>query len=128
MDDVELGEMSDASSITEAQNDLPKPTVILNRTASTVLYDSSWKQSKPKQPLERQMSRPDHCITLSWSDLNVVAPGQGPSLLERAKGNTDKRPDKVILKKVSGIAKPGQLIAIMGARLTCVHACRIAPR
>ena len=102
MEDVEFGEVSDGSFTIEAQKDptpVTEPTVILNRTA-TVLFDASWKkdEAKPKKRLERQMSRPDHRVTLSWSDLKVVAPGQGPSLVQRARGISTTNPDKVILK------------------------------
>lgn len=77
-----------------------KPVPALERTA-TVLFDASWKKTETKTvpPLERQLSRPGQSVTLSWSNLTVVAPGPGPSLGQRLRGIEAKRPDKVILNK-----------------------------
>ena len=130
-----------AQDVDQAKN--PRAVPALERNA-TVLFDASWtkKAKEPQQDvhvnkLERQMSRPSTAVSLSWSNLKVVAPGAGPSLKERLQGISDRKPDKVILKNgeygklddqaklmyehlffvVSGIAMPGQLVAIMGARL-----------
>ncbi|XP_062517485.1 protein white-like [Corticium candelabrum] len=89
----------------------------LERNA-TVLFNIAWTESesgKQTVTFERQASRTDHPVTLSWSGLHVVAPGAGPTLVQRLKGNLNGKPDKLILNDVNGVAQPGQLIAIIGA-------------
>lgn len=49
-----------------------------------------------------EVSRP---ITISWHNLSIRA----------------QKSQKVILDNVSGFAKPGQFIALMGSRLIIVH-------
>ncbi|XP_041462639.1 protein white-like [Lytechinus variegatus] len=55
----------------------------------------------------------DQRITLSWSNINVTfTPGRG--LLDKVRGRPSP-PSTRILKEVSGVAKPGRLMALMGA-------------
>ena len=71
----------------------------LERNA-TVLFNIAWTESesgKQTVTFERQASRTDHPVTLSWSGLHVVAPGAGPTLVQRLKGNLNGKPDKLIL-------------------------------
>ncbi|XP_065840254.1 protein white-like [Oscarella lobularis] len=110
----------------------------------TLLYDVTWKTSgrpertpSPPRPiadlavsstapdeklgtelrrqleLQRQISAPTFTVTLSWSGVGAVA-RSSPSLRERCKGVKFGR-EKIILRNVSGIARPGELIALMGA-------------
>ncbi|XP_065840375.1 protein white-like isoform X2 [Oscarella lobularis] len=62
--------------------------------------------------IQRQASSPDHTVSISWKNVTVTA-RTAPSLRERIKGMEGR--EKVILREVSGIARPGQLIALMGA-------------
>ena len=60
-------------------------------------------------------------ITLVWNKLNVYARPQKPKQQKKKKKNTRVAETvhgkgKQILINVTGIAKPGQLIAVMGAR------------
>ena len=50
-------------------------------------------------------------VTVSWKDLTVAT---DPSLLDRVrcKGSNTKE----ILKNLNGIVKPGEMVALMGAR------------
>eukprot|EP00118_Oscarella_pearsei_P005221 m.23701 g.23701 ORF g.23701 m.23701 type:complete len:697 (+) comp28518_c0_seq2:216-2306(+) len=94
----------------------------------TILYDIAWKNKKPKPTdpdmklghelqrridLQRQVSAPTFTVALSWSNVCAVA-RSAPSLRDRMKGVSATK-EKVILRNVSGIARPGELIALMGA-------------
>ena len=53
-------------------------------------------------------------ITFSWSSLNVsTIPQEGKRCCGLLK--SQPKPEKQILKNVSGIARPGEVLAIMGA-------------
>eukprot|EP00057_Strongylocentrotus_purpuratus_P023303 XP_011677777.1 PREDICTED: protein white-like [Strongylocentrotus purpuratus] len=57
--------------------------------------------------------QPDQRITLSWSNINVTfTPSAG--LLDKVRGRPPPTSTR-ILKEVSGVAKPGRLMALMGA-------------
>ena len=50
-------------------------------------------------------------VTVSWKNLTVVTV---PSLLDRVRCKGSK--SKEILKNLNGIVKPGEMVALMGAR------------
>lgn len=51
-------------------------------------------------------------LTLSWEDLNVFVPETKETFFKKSKQNCEKLH---IVQNVYGIAKPGQILAIMGA-------------
>jgi len=58
----------------------------------------------------QNLSMSDDKITLTWENITIVQENFGASCLKRKKGVT-----KTILYNVSGYARPGHLLAIMGA-------------
>ncbi|CAF0893876.1 unnamed protein product [Adineta steineri] len=87
----------------------PKPQ---NRTQGTMLYDDG----------DLGISKVDFTsppVTLTWLDLQAKAPPKDKGLRRTIKKALcpwkEVGESKLLLKGVSGIAKPGQLVAIMGA-------------
>lgn len=57
-------------------------------------------------------------IVYTWNDINVwVGDGNGDGELQKKRfWNRSPKKSKQILKNVTGIVRPGELLAIMGAR------------
>nr|QNH67903.1 ATP-binding cassette transporter subfamily G-like protein 4 [Brachionus rotundiformis] len=53
-----------------------------------------------------------NCLTLTWEDLNVFVPEAEKSLFKKKPLNSEKLH---IVQNVHGVARPGQVLAIMGA-------------
>jgi len=54
-------------------------------------------------------------ILLSWSNLTVKVPGKKPSLCCPGSSRKEPEPAKKLLDQVTGQARPGELLAILGA-------------
>jgi hypothetical protein len=55
-------------------------------------------------------------VTLSWRSITVKAPPGACGITSVSKCKLAFKPKKIILKNVDGIVKPGQMVALMGAR------------
>ncbi|KAG8177287.1 hypothetical protein JTE90_029423 [Oedothorax gibbosus] len=78
-------------------------------------YDANFDTTGSKDPLKRKSSfDPSRRVTLSWHNIEVfVKPQRGRFAC--CSDHSEIRDCKQLLHGVSGVAKPGQLLAIMGA-------------
>ncbi|XP_065840256.1 protein white-like isoform X2 [Oscarella lobularis] len=74
-------------------------------------------QVTERRPRSRTLLSTSQTVRLAWSNLTVIAPGKRRGCLAtlRRKRQNEMTPDKCILEEVSGVANPGELLAVMGA-------------
>jgi len=102
------------------QDSPPKPTIVSDNTKEgmetqaflpTVAFSTNGHTSKGGSPLEVKDR-----ITFCWKNLSVSVPAKNKRRCCGLLPTTQPpKPQKEILKNVSGIVRPGELLAIMGA-------------
>ena len=76
--------------------------------------NSNYSNLMCKQPDAPVMLNMEEGITFTWANLNVsTSPQEGKRCCGLLK--SEPKPAKQILQNVSGVAKPGEVLAIMGA-------------
>nr|QUF59469.1 ATP-binding cassette transporter Abcg-like5 [Brachionus angularis] len=80
--------------------------------------EKNWEEDKTILELKNNSKQNDiknTPITLSWENINVYTPSSKDSLFGKMLFCKKEIPGKQIVKDVNGVAKPGSLMAIMGA-------------
>lgn len=98
-----------------ATNNANNANIINNITSELNKVSPEFTTVPLEHKLERQLSMVANPVTLSWHDVNVYGKLRKGGFL--CFGGRQKEERTVhILKNVGGQVKPGQLLAIMGAR------------
>ena len=82
--------------------------------SSEQVKNSNYSNLMCKQTGVQVMLNMEEGITFTWANLNVsTSPQEGKWCFGLLK--SEPKPAKQILQKVSGVARPGEVLAIMGA-------------